>query len=102
MVCKHSALFAVVVASALAGFSGAALSDDKAADKGGWAQPNVTGMPGYKEPPKGPDEPEGTDSRAARRPELGELSPSHRTRQEISGARHMRTGKRPRFHGRFF
>ena len=57
MVCKHSALFAVVVASALAGFSGAALSDDKAADKGGWAQPNVTGMPGYKEPPKGPDEP---------------------------------------------
>ena len=53
MVCKHSALFAVVIASALAGFSGAALADDK----GGWATPNVTGMPGYKEPPKGPDEP---------------------------------------------
>ncbi len=56
MVCKHSALFAVVIASALAGFSGAALAGDKA-DAGGWATPNVPGMPGYKEPPKGPDEP---------------------------------------------
>jgi hypothetical protein len=56
MVCKHSALFAVVIASALAGFGGAALAADKA-DTGGWAAPNVPGMPGYKEPPKGPDEP---------------------------------------------
>jgi hypothetical protein len=57
MVCKYSALFAVVVASALAGFSGAALAGDKSTDAGGWAVPNVPGMPGYKEPPKGPDEP---------------------------------------------
>ncbi len=53
MVCKHAALFAFVIASAIAGFSGAALADDK----GGWATPNVPGMPGYKEPPKGPEEP---------------------------------------------
>ena len=57
MDCKHSALFAVVVASALAGFSGVALAGDKSADKGAWATPNVPGMPGYKEPAKGPDEP---------------------------------------------
>jgi hypothetical protein len=57
MVCKHAALFAVFIASALAGFSGAALAGDKATDAGGWATPNVPGMPGYKEPPKGPDEP---------------------------------------------
>jgi hypothetical protein len=50
MVCKHSALVAVVIASALAGFGGVALAGD-------WAAPNVPGMPGYKEPPKGPDEP---------------------------------------------
>jgi len=56
MVCKHSAVFAVVIASALAGFGGVALAGDKA-DTGGWAAPNVPGMPGYKEPPKGPDEP---------------------------------------------
>ena len=56
MVCKYSALFAVVVASALAGFNGAALAGDKA-DAGAWATPNVPGMPGYKEPAKGPDEP---------------------------------------------
>lgn len=53
MVCKHSALFAVLVALAIAGFSGGALADDK----GAWSPPNVTGMPGYKEPPKGPNEP---------------------------------------------
>ena len=59
MVCKHSALFAVVVGSALAGFSGAALAGDKMAEMGAWAAPNVPGMPGYKAPPKGPDEPKG-------------------------------------------
>ena len=57
MVCKHSAIFAVVVASAVAGFGGAAFAGDKAADSGGWATLNVPGMPGYKEPAKGPDEP---------------------------------------------
>ncbi len=57
MVCKYSALFAVVIASALAGFSGAALVGDKKADTGAWAAPNVPGMPGYKEPAKGPDDP---------------------------------------------
>ena len=57
MVCKHWALFAVVVVSALAGFNGAALAGDKTSETGGWATPNVPGMPGYKEPAKGPDEP---------------------------------------------
>jgi hypothetical protein len=57
MVCKQVALFAVVIASAIFGFSGVALAGDKATDAGGWATPNVPGMPGYKEPPKGPDEP---------------------------------------------
>jgi hypothetical protein len=59
MVFKHSALFALAVASVLAGVSGAALADDKKADAGAWASPNVPGTPGYKEPPKGPDEPKG-------------------------------------------
>ena len=53
MVFKHAALFAFVIASAIAGFSGGAFADEK----GGWAAPNVPGMPGYKEPPKGPEEP---------------------------------------------
>jgi hypothetical protein len=53
MICKHSALVAVVIAAALAGFGGRAF----AADKDAWAPPNVPGMPGYKEPPKGPDQP---------------------------------------------
>jgi hypothetical protein len=57
MVCKHLTLFAVVVASALAGFSGAAFAGDKKSETGGWATPNVPGMPGYKEPRKGPEEP---------------------------------------------
>jgi hypothetical protein len=52
MVFKHSALFAVVAISALAGFSGISL----AADTGGWAPPNTPGMPGYKEPPKAKNE----------------------------------------------
>ncbi len=51
MIFKHSALFAVVALSAVAGFSGASLAEEK-----GWAQPNTPGMPGYKEPPKGKDE----------------------------------------------
>ena len=52
MAFKHSALFAVVALSALAGFSDASL----AGETGGWAPPNTPGMPGYKEPPKGKDE----------------------------------------------
>jgi len=59
MDCKHSALFAVVVASALAGFSGVALAGDKSADKGAWATPNVPGMPvqGTGESPDEPKKP---------------------------------------------
>ena len=52
MVFKHSALFAVIAASAFAGLSGVSL----AADTGNWAPPNTPGMPGYKEPPKAKDE----------------------------------------------
>ncbi|MCX7899291.1 MAG: hypothetical protein N2444_04275 [Methylocystis sp.] len=52
MVFKHSALFAVVAASALAGFGADAFAGDKASAGETWAAPNVPGMPGYKEPPK--------------------------------------------------
>ncbi len=52
MAFRHSALFAVVAVSALAGFSGNCF----AAESGSWAPPNTPGMPGYKEPPKADNE----------------------------------------------
>jgi hypothetical protein len=46
MALKHSAFVAIILAPAFLGFSGAKAEDAK------WAAPNVTGQPGYKEPPK--------------------------------------------------
>ncbi len=57
MVMRHSTLFAVAVAYALAWFGGVALANDNKSGAGGWATPNVVGMPGYKEPPKAPADP---------------------------------------------
>ena len=49
---KRSALFTVIAALILTGFSGASVAGDAA----GWAPPNTPGMPGYKEPPRTKDE----------------------------------------------
>jgi hypothetical protein len=76
MAYKHSAIVALLAASALCGLAGASLAGDEK-----WSAPNVTGQPGYKEAPKSDDlqvhaprrtqDPRGHDTKPATESESG-------------------------------
>ena len=76
MAYKHSAIIALLAASALCGLGGASLAEDQK-----WGAPNVQGQPGYKEAPKSDElqvhaprptqDPRGHDTKRATETELG-------------------------------